>query len=393
MNNLIRKTLCFLLSLIVILSVSTTCCYCATPSVPKTFSVGLGGTLKIPADISSCSGTTKKWSSTSDVIDVGNSGTVKGLKLGSGTAYCSTEKGEVALCKITVVPAANITLSDNQIELSQNQSYKLNSSVFPSNAIQTVDWISSNDSVASVSSDGTVTAHSLNGTATISCVSQDGTNNKAECTVNVFVKQSTTTSTTHTTKNTTKKVQTTKKKTKPKTTKRQTTQKMSTQSQTKLSTSQKTSYNTTKKETKESTTEKLTTTKKEVVTTGRYIDNDSEITSSQEIDYNNDEYIVTSNGYNLSAISKKEKPIAITWNEISEADGYELYCGKGKNDFYLIYDGKDCSYNKNTYTNGKEYFFYVKAYKFNDNEKIYFDNSEFIEITSVRKSMFHQIFG
>lgn len=388
MKNHIKSFFCFILSVVIILSISETYCFCATPTIPKTFSIGLGGTLKIPADISNCSGTTKKWSSAGDTIEVGNSGTVKGLKLGTGTAYCSTEKGEVAICKVTVVPAADVSISNNQIELNQNESYKLNFSVSPANAIQTVDWITNNESVATITSDGTVTARS-NGTATISCISQDGTNNKAECTIKVLPKQTTTISTTKQknkakTKRTTKEAITQKNITKIKTTKKKNIN--SNKNTTKTPSSKETTVSTTK--------DTIETTTKVIMTTEKYINGNSEKEESQDIDYyNNNDYISVNNGYNLNAISKKKKPIIVSWNELNDADGYELYSAKASNDYYLIYDGKNCSYNKNTYTNGDKYFFYVKAYKFNDNEKIYFDNSEFIEITAVKKSLFQQIFG
>lgn len=93
------------------------------------------------------------------------------------------EKAEYDKLKPEEVPALNgktIGLDPD----AQKNTYKLDIYVNPIEACQTVTWKSSNEKVATVSEDGTVTAVGL-GKATVSATSTDGSGKKASVTVNV----------------------------------------------------------------------------------------------------------------------------------------------------------------------------------------------------------------
>ena len=82
------------------------------------------------------------------------------------------------------VPVTSVSLNKNSLTLTEGESEALMKTIMPENATeQTVTWASSNASVASVSSEGVVTAVS-SGTATITAWASDG-EHSAACTVTV----------------------------------------------------------------------------------------------------------------------------------------------------------------------------------------------------------------
>ena len=377
------KSLCALfLSLILFLS-NACVCYGATPNVPKTFYVAVGGTLTIPTDLSSCQGKTKKWASNSDVIHITSNGSVKGLKEGSATAYCTTNASEIGITNVVVVPAAKLLINKAEATMGKKSTLKLSCSVNPSNAIKTVFWSSSNTAIASVDENGIVSSKSRNGTCIITCTASDGTNNSVSCKVTV-----------HTAESTTKKKETTPKKPKPNTTSKPkapvvskpTTTKNTTVhttrkwAETTKSVSEDTEKNTTTETTTEITTE--TTTKKKEVK--RVVVTDENSDEEISLDFE----VAEESDYQLLAVSKKNCPIIIQWNEIENVDGYELYCADQSMQFNAIYCGKNNSYSKHYFENGKHYFFSVRGYRYVNNKKVYIDSSEIIHIQAVKASLF-----
>lgn len=84
------------------------------------------------------------------------------------------------------VYVSSISLNKNILNMSAGDTEMLYSSVLPSNASNTtLSWSSSNNNIATVNSNGLVTAIS-NGNAIISVKSTDGSNVSAECSINVF---------------------------------------------------------------------------------------------------------------------------------------------------------------------------------------------------------------
>ena len=86
-------------------------------------------------------------------------------------------------------PVNSITLDKTALSLYVNDTETLTATVMPVTASKTLNWSSSDDTVATVDQSGKVTAVGK-GTATITAASIDGTNLKAECTVTVKKKSS-----------------------------------------------------------------------------------------------------------------------------------------------------------------------------------------------------------
>ena len=82
------------------------------------------------------------------------------------------------------VPAVEkVTLSQKNITVTAGNTYKLDVTVAPYNAPQSVKWLSSNKSVATVDSRGVVTAKKA-GTALITAVAENGKASVCRVTVN-----------------------------------------------------------------------------------------------------------------------------------------------------------------------------------------------------------------
>ena len=155
-----------------------------------------GETIKISKDLG------KTWEETDYVTD--ESGKVILRFEDSGTYYISAgpqyetykaDNGAACVappvCTVTVkvkeasVPVTGIQCSHKALSLQKGQTQQLTASVIPSNADNNkIVWSSSNSSVASVNSNGIVTAHEK-GTAVITAMTEDG-NFTANCTVTVL---------------------------------------------------------------------------------------------------------------------------------------------------------------------------------------------------------------
>ncbi len=127
-------------------------------------------------------------SSNADVATVSESGLVTPISLGNAIITASTVDGsnKKAMCVITVLPAVatEVHLNQTAAGLKIGQTLQLNATVIPSDASQEVEWKSSNTTVATVNSNGLVTAVNL-GDATVTATTKDGTNLSASCEVTV----------------------------------------------------------------------------------------------------------------------------------------------------------------------------------------------------------------
>ena len=163
-----------------------------------------GETVTITATISPSDATNKnvQWSSSNPDIQVSNgtvttsfkpgatTTTVNGREvLGKGTITAKTEDGgKTATCEITVfaktVSVTGISLSENDLFLNKGQSHTLKATVLPDDATdKTVQWTTSDASVATVDQNGTVNAIA-SGNATITA-SAGG--KSATCAVTVII--------------------------------------------------------------------------------------------------------------------------------------------------------------------------------------------------------------
>ena len=154
-----------------------------------TLEEGSTGTLKATVAPQNATNNTVTWSSSNpEFVTVAN-GTVTAVSAGTATITVTTADGNhKATCTVTVIPKT-VQVSGIQVQGSASVyvggSTKLTATVTPTNATnQKVTWSSNNESVATVGTDGTVTAVSA-GTATITVTTEDG-QKTAACTVTVL---------------------------------------------------------------------------------------------------------------------------------------------------------------------------------------------------------------
>ena len=131
------------------------------------------------------------WKSSDTSVAVVNSkGVVTALKEGRATITCTAKDGSKvkAVCKITVrdKPVKKLVLNKTSATLKKGKKLTLKvTSVVPANALnQKVNWSSSNKSVATVDSDGVVTARKK-GTCVITCTARDGSQVTVKCKITV----------------------------------------------------------------------------------------------------------------------------------------------------------------------------------------------------------------
>lgn len=143
------------------------------------------------ATVSPANATNKNvtWESSNEsVATVDSSGKVSALSAGTTTITVTTEDGnKTASCLVTVkasVKVTGVTLNKSSITLTRTHTETLTATVLPENASnKAVTWSSNNETVASVSSTGVVTANAV-GNAEITVTTQDG-NKTATCNVTV----------------------------------------------------------------------------------------------------------------------------------------------------------------------------------------------------------------
>ena len=133
-----------------------------------------------------------KWESSNEKIaTVGEDGTVKGINAGKATvtAYSTQPNSKVkAQVQITVQQAVTgIELDNEFISVPVKKKATIKAAVSPGNAAnRKLTWISSDESIAKVSAQGTVTGVSA-GEAVITATAMDGSEVAASCRVTVYV--------------------------------------------------------------------------------------------------------------------------------------------------------------------------------------------------------------
>lgn len=122
------------------------------------------------------------WSSSNvKVASVASDGKVSGLKKGTAVITAKSANGFISTCKVTVTPkitsisvAKKVGSNQSTIYLKKGKSTKIVWTVKPASASQSVYRISTNSSVASISSKGVIKAKKK-GSTTIALISKDGT--------------------------------------------------------------------------------------------------------------------------------------------------------------------------------------------------------------------------
>ena len=127
-------------------------------------------------------------SSNPTVATVNSDGLVTAHNPGTTTVLAATTDGSDlnATCMVTVVVlASSISLNMSSLTLDIDESSQLIATVFPNNTTnKTITWKSGNTSIATVNSDGVVTAKSL-GSVIITASTTDGSNLSTTCIVTV----------------------------------------------------------------------------------------------------------------------------------------------------------------------------------------------------------------
>lgn len=126
------------------------------------------------------------WSSSQPgVASVDASGSIRAIKAGNTTITATTKGGHKAVCQVKVQPivAASVKLNATSKTIYKGSSYQLKAMIAPTNtADKKITWTSSSNSIAAVSSSGTVTAKKA-GTATITAKTANG--KKTTCKITV----------------------------------------------------------------------------------------------------------------------------------------------------------------------------------------------------------------
>ncbi len=162
---------------------------------PKNIFMKKGATVLVSSTITPSNATNKKVtykSSNTSVAIVDSSGIVKGVGVGSATITVTTASGgKTDTAKVTVtnnsIDVTGVSLNKTSLTLDQGATSTLTATVTPSNATnKAVTWSSSNSSIATVDSNGKITAKK-GGTAIITVTTSDG-GYKANCSVTVKAK-------------------------------------------------------------------------------------------------------------------------------------------------------------------------------------------------------------
>ena len=118
---------------------------------------------------------------------VSNDGEVTGLRKGDVwvVADALDNSGVQGICVVKVIDPINatkITVVDEEITLLPGESKKINATVLPVKNTDALTWTTNNDTVASVSQDGTITANTI-GETTVTVISNSGKTAKVAVTV------------------------------------------------------------------------------------------------------------------------------------------------------------------------------------------------------------------
>ena len=130
---------------------------------------------------------TVTWSSENEkVAKVDKNGKITAVDAGTTNIIATTSNGLMAKCSVTVTSKiTSISLNESKIELQSSKTKTLKATIYPSNTTddKTLTWKSSNTNVATVNSNGKVTAVK-EGTATITVKTSNGLT--ASCKVTVI---------------------------------------------------------------------------------------------------------------------------------------------------------------------------------------------------------------
>ncbi len=288
---------------------------------------------------------TVKWnSSDTGVATVDSNGKITAIAAGSTDIIARTANGKEAVCKVTVnaaaVQADSVSLNVSSLKMKTGDTSRLTADVLPADTTdKSVTWKSSNAEVASVASDGTVTALKR-GTATITATTANG--KTASCKVTITLAAPVTkvvNTTTWRVKLTWAKVPGADKYVVYRAAKKSGKYK-------KIGTTRSTSY----------TNYKLTPNKKYYYKVVSY---DSEAGASSKV-------VAARASLGKAAISSARagrKTVTLKWNEVLGARRYQVYMRAPGGKYKLVGITKKTSFKQKKLKSKKSYSFQVRAYK------------------------------
>ena len=100
------------------------------------------------------------WTVSGDVVSIGADGTLEAKESGKATVTAKTKDGKEASCEVTVLPLIEeISLPESiELEVGGKESEALEVTKEPENGVGDITWQSSDEAVATVDENGTVTA-------------------------------------------------------------------------------------------------------------------------------------------------------------------------------------------------------------------------------------------
>lgn len=150
-----------------------------------TINKGEKKTLELTVDPSDTTDTFTWVSNDKKVVTVDKNGEIIGVERGSTFVTVTSSRGLMATCVVTVLTlATKITLSDDSKDINIGKTATISFTYLPSNTTDTFKWSSADETIATVSQKGVITAVSK-GTTQIICTASSGLS--ASCTVNVLV--------------------------------------------------------------------------------------------------------------------------------------------------------------------------------------------------------------
>ena len=183
-----RKTLALLLALTMMLSLCSFTAFGAVESVTLnestlTLEVGQTETLTPTVTVSEESAQTVTWRSSKDsIVTVSDDGTVTAVAQGTAIIFATStvDTGKYASCEVTVTPkniaVTGISITNKKTVMVVKDTFAFTATIQPDNATnKTVTWESTNTNVATVGTDGTVTAKAA-GTTNIVAKAGTGSN-------------------------------------------------------------------------------------------------------------------------------------------------------------------------------------------------------------------------
>lgn len=130
---------------------------------PSTAQITKGGSVSLSAEVlpDNVEDKTVTWTSSSpEIATVDNNGTVTGISLGSATITASCgEKSGYSTITVSAIAVESVTITPSSLEMIEGETASLKAEVLPENADdKTVVWESIDESIATVDTQGNVTA-------------------------------------------------------------------------------------------------------------------------------------------------------------------------------------------------------------------------------------------